>query len=146
MQYQDINAGYGYILKLDRGELLRETVLRFAEKEDIKSAYLFAIGAVEDARIGYYDLENKKYVFSKYPGIYELASLQGNISVYEGKQSLHMHAVLSEAGVGREILAGHLDEARVAVTAEIFIHLLHGVKLRRALDLETGLPLLQLEN
>jgi len=39
------------------------------------------------------------------------------------------------------ILAGHLDDAKVAITLEMFLHLLDGASINRKLDPEIGLPL-----
>jgi uncharacterized protein len=139
MQYKKINEGYGYALVLEQGERLKDKLTEFAEAEGIKNAYFGAIGAVENFRLGYYHLPEKKYFFKEYTEIYEVASLQGNIIPYEGKQSVHMHAVLR--GSDGHVMAGHLDDAVVAITLEVFVHLLDGAGIERKLDSKTGLPL-----
>ena len=139
MQYKKINEGYGYVMVMEKGESIKEKLLEFAKAERIQSAYFSAIGSVDNAKIGYYNLPNKTYSFKEYPETYELASLQGNISLYDGKQSVHMHAVLRESD--GTILAGHLDDAKVAITLEMFLHLLDGASINRKLDPEIGLPL-----
>ena len=70
MQHGSVNAGYGYILRLEKGELLREKLLQFAEKENIKAAYFFGLGSLENVKIGYYDLSDKKYTFTEHSGTY----------------------------------------------------------------------------
>jgi len=143
MQYQKINEGYGYALGMKRGESLKESLIEFAKRENVQGAYFMAIGAVEKVRLGYYNFSEKTYPFRDYDETYELASLQGNITWYEGTPSVHMHAVLREAD--GTVIAGHLDDARVAVTLEMFVHLLHGAGITKKLDPEIGLPLWDFE-
>jgi predicted DNA-binding protein with PD1-like motif len=139
MQYKKINEGYGYAIVMARGERIREKLVEFAQAEGVKSAYFSAIGAVENVKLGHYDLTSKTYSFQEYPEISELASLQGNIVPHENKPSVHMHAVLQNTE--GQVMAGHLDNATVALTLEMFLHLLDGADINKKFDEQIGLPL-----
>ena len=85
----------GIIIVLARGENVIETLTDFCTKENITAGVFQGIGAVERVKIGYYDLGKKEYFFRDEPGIFEVASMQGNVALVEGKPFIHAHAVLS---------------------------------------------------
>lgn len=143
MIYKSTNSGFGYVIRLARGEEIISSLGSFAEKEDIKGAFFYGLGAVENVSIGRYILENKEYKFRQISGVYELASLNGNISMSDDGYIIHAHAVLGDQKLSS--MAGHIKTADVAITCEIFVHLQHGVEMRRVYDDETGLNLLRFE-
>lgn len=141
MKYKSTNSGFGYVVRLEKGEEIIFSLKELAKKENLTGGFFYGLGAVEGVSIGYYELARKEYVFSKIQGAYELASLLGNISVQDGEIKVHAHAVLGDNNLNT--VAGHVKEANVAITCEIFIHLQHGAEMRRELDEETGLGLLE---
>ncbi len=128
----------GYILKLSRGESVVETLTEFCKKQGISSGTLSGIGAVENTSIGYYNLSKKEYDFKEYSEIMEVVSMTGNVALLEGEPFLHIHIVLSDNE--KAAYGGHLKEATVAVTLEIFLTD-YGVKVEREYDEVTGLNL-----
>ena len=158
MQYKATNSGFGYVVRLEKGEKLIESLQSLAVKENIQGGFFYGLGAVEDVLIGRYDLEKKEYEFSQMQGSYELASLNGNIarstssgqalsdepnpdgSGRSGGTVVHAHGVLGDSNLNT--IAGHIKEATMAITVEIFIHLQHGTEMRRMFDEKTGLDLL----
>ena len=131
----------GYVLVLGRGENVLETLTDFCAKENITAATLSGIGAVERVKIGYYDLAKREYFFRDEPGVFEVASMQGNVALVEGKPFIHAHAVLSRCDPTLECIGAHIKEAFVAVTLEIFMTVL-GTAVERKLDQSIGLKLL----
>ena len=108
-----------YILVLERGEKLLETITAFAKENELKGAFLSGIGALEDVELGYYNLHNKEYQRKTFnEGDYELLAVNANVSLKNGEPYVHAHA--SIAGEDFRVYGGHLFEATVAVTAEIF--------------------------
>jgi predicted DNA-binding protein with PD1-like motif len=107
------------ILSLARGESIRESIESLAHDEGIVGAKLSAIGAIEDPELGLYMWPSKTYARRDFPGIWELLSLEGNISLLEGKPFMHAHITIS--GHDYNVLGGHLFDARVAVVFECFI-------------------------
>lgn len=141
MKYKSTNSGFGYVARFEKGERLIESVKDMVRKEGIKGGFFYGLGALEDVEVGRFDLEKKEYEFKSLLGVYELASLNGNIVIKDGEPIVHAHAVLGDKDLNA--VAGHIREAKVAITSEIFIHLQHGVEMARAKDKETGLDLLE---
>ncbi len=132
----------GFFLVFSRGEEFISTLTRFCEEQDVHWAQFQAVGAVEDVEIGYYDLENRQYVFLKEEGPLEVASMDGNISELNERPLIHAHAVLSRCDETLECIGGHLRSAIVAVTLELCLWLVTQPLLRGP-DEETGLNLLR---
>jgi predicted DNA-binding protein with PD1-like motif len=118
------------------------SISRYCETHDIHWATLHGIGAVEDIEIGYYDLEEREYVFRREMGPFEVASMDGNITEIDGEEPVvHAHAVLSRCDQNLECIGGHLRRAVVAVTLEIVMWEVTQPLIRRY-DEETGLNLI----
>ena len=133
----------GFFLVFQRGEELIENLTRFCEENEVHWGQFQAIGAVEDVEIGYYDLENRQYVFRLEEGPFEVASMDGNIAELEERPMVHAHAVLSRCDETLETIGGHVRTARVAVTLELCLwHVTQ--PLLREYDDETGLNLIDL--
>ncbi|MDB2426123.1 DNA-binding protein [bacterium] len=108
-----------YVLVLEKGEKLLETITAFAKENELKGAFLSGIGALEDVELGYYNLHTKEYQRKMFDGgDYELLAVNANLSLKNGEPYVHAHA--SIAGEDFKVYGGHLFEATVAVTAEIF--------------------------
>jgi predicted DNA-binding protein with PD1-like motif len=131
----------GYLLKPDVGEEVVAAVTGLAAEVGLKSGSACGIGGVEDVVLGYYDLDARTYLKAEYPGRYEMVSLVGNISLIDGKPFVHAHAVIS--GPDMAALGGHLFEATVAVTAEIYVWGSATI-VTRSLDESVGLNTLDL--
>lgn len=125
-----------YVVSLERGDDLRACVEKFALDQDIVGGRVTAIGGLEDAELGAFVLATKQYVRKSFPGILELVSLDGNLTIKEGKPFLHVHAVIS----GEDFVAhaGHLFDAKVGLVVEMFIDPLSAPLARLQCD-EIGL-------
>jgi predicted DNA-binding protein with PD1-like motif len=130
-----------YVLRLDPGEGVIDSLSGFASERGINSGVVSGIGGIEDVVLGYFDLGAKEYLKRKLDGIYEMISLAGNVSTIEGRPFVHAHAVVS----GRDMtaLGGHLFEARVAITAELYLWGSPS-QVTRSLDERVGLNTLDL--
>ncbi len=74
-------------------------------------------------------------------GVLEITSIVGNVSEMNGEVYLHIHATFGDqAG---HVFGGHLNEATISATGEIFIHTVNGHIGRFHSD-EIGLNLLDL--
>lgn len=124
------------IVSLEKGDSLRSMVEDLAAKLGIGGAEVSAVGAVEDADLGCYVLADKKYVRRGFAGILELVSLQGNLTIKDGKPFLHAHVAMS--GEDFAVHGGHLFDAKVGVVVEMFIRPLAG-PLQRIFCDEIGL-------
>ena len=141
MKYQ--KTGEQYLIALERGEEVIATLTTFCAQQDIANGFLHGLGAVEKVQIGYYDLGTREYVFRNEPGIFEVASMTGNVALVEGKPFIHAHAVLSRCDETCECIGAHIKEAYVAVTLEILLQPLP-LTVGRTLNEDIGLKLLNL--
>ena len=130
MQSKTLNNGY--ILKLEKGEEVIAALAKFCEDNDIKSGCIAGIGATNNASINYYDLEKGKYISKKFSDKnYEIISLNGNISLLQGKPFTHIHIALGDSDYN--VFGGHLESAVISVTCEITINMADNV-INRKLD------------
>jgi hypothetical protein len=108
-----------YIITINKGENVIETITDFCIKHSIANAYFRGIGAVEYASCGYYSLDERKYYFTKYEKLIEVASSTGNVMLKDGKPFVHLHAVFTDTT--NNAFGGHVEEMRVGVTLEIIL-------------------------
>ncbi len=134
--------GYNYIVRLDKGEKLVEQLTRFVVDNQLTGGWVLALGGLAWAELGFYDLSAQQYEWQRLDELLELTSLQGNIAWQDGKPVLHLHATVSDASMHAR--GGHLREAEVAGTLEVFVHVWNKGELKRAPDAEVGLSTLDL--
>jgi len=130
-----------FLIRLDLGDPLFDTLYDFAWKANIKAAFFWGLGAVKDVTLGYYDIANKKYIENKFDGIWELVSLTGNLAQIDEGEIIHAHAVLSD--IENRTIGGHVFSMTTAATVEIYLIPFHP-GLTRKYDDVTGLKLLDL--
>ena len=120
----------GFLVVLDAGDEVIASLKKLAAAERIGMASLAGIGAVKDVTLGYLDLDQKEYLKREFNGdSMELVSLAGNLALLDGEPVAHCHAVISD----REMRAfgGHLFQATVSVTVEIFLRVYEGEIVRQ---------------
>lgn len=128
------------IIRLKKGDKVVESLTR--EVEEIESGIMFGLGALSQASLKIYDLKEKKYNIKKFNGDLEVGSFTAIIAKNpDGKTGIHPHIVISKDEF--ESYGGHLEEATVAATFEVFI-IASDTKINRYFDQEIGLNLLNL--
>ncbi len=125
-----------FVVSLMRGETIRASIETLAVKEGIVGAQVSGIGAVEDPELGYYMLDKKEYAHHIFPGIFELLSFDGNVTLRDDRPFLHTHPIIS--GPDLKAFGGHFFDARVGVVVELFLTPL-ATPLRRIMCDEIGL-------
>lgn len=133
-----LKRGSLYLIRLQTGEGIIESLTAFCQRHKIKAAVFQGIGTCCRAELGYFRLSKKSYSFRTFRGDYEIASLQGNVSLLAGKPFVHAHIVLG--GPDFASRSGHLKEALVQATCEVVLRPLPS-GLRRKPDPATGLNL-----
>ena len=109
-----------FVLILDPAEEAFQSISKFADQENISGASVTAIGAFEHARVGWFDIEAKRYKPIPVGEQCEVLSLMGDIAQGDdGKASLHLHAVLGLSD--GSVRGGHLMEGIVRPTLEVTI-------------------------
>jgi len=123
--------------RLPHGKDLLRTIEEFCERDSIRTGIFFVIGAVTSVTLGSYDQNQQVYVTAKKEEPLEIVHCTGNISLKDGKVSVHAHGVLADQN-GRTI-GGHLFSETRVYAGEIFIQELTGDPLEREYDDTTGL-------
>ena len=139
MQYQRFDQTY--MLRIDIGEEITESLEKLCEREGIRLAQVSAIGAADHAVIGVYDLREQQYHREELNGFMEIASLAGSVTEKDGKPYIHLHATLADQQ--HALHGGHVLALRVGATCEMFVRVLAG-KVNREKDAELGINLWQL--
>lgn len=128
-----------YLLRLAKGERVMESLMEIVKKEKIKTAIIQGLGGIADVKLAYFSLAKKKYIFSYPKGNLEMVSLIGNIIDSDKGPVIHVHVgLVDEKG---KALGGHLVEAMVWATAEVFIQSVP-IKAKRLKDQRSGLNLI----
>jgi predicted DNA-binding protein with PD1-like motif len=126
---------------LEMGDEAMSCLQTFVEKERISAAQFTAIGALSDAKLNYFDWEQKTYLPIPVKEQVEVASLIGDVALSpDGKPALHVHVVLGRRD--GTALAGHLGEAHVRPTLEVILTE-PPAHLMKAHDPESGLALIR---
>ncbi|BAD84754.1 hypothetical protein, conserved, DUF296 family [Thermococcus kodakarensis KOD1] len=124
----EFKAGRTFLFRVPAGEDLLEAINRSAESRGIKTGVVMGIGSLRNPVVGYYSEEEKRYRSIELSGTFELLSLNGNISLKDGKPFAHLHVTLGDEE-GR-VFGGHLIRGEVFV-AEVYIEELIGKPLER---------------
>jgi len=131
--------GNRYVVRIDRGEEVVESLNAFLAQSGVLSGSVSGIGAVYWAEVARFVAETKQYVTQRLEGEHEITALNGNIAVLDGKPFLHLHVALANTefrGFG-----GHLLTAVVSGTCEVMIDVFEG-HLKREFNEKEGLNLI----
>ncbi len=140
MEYRKF--GDTYLVRMDRGEEILETLAALCEKENIHLAAVQALGAVDHAVVGVYDVQTQIYSKKEFNEPMEISNLCGTVTRKEGQVYLHLHVTL--CGEGMTAHGGHANALRVSATCEMAVRTLPG-EVGRALDSVTGLNLFKFD-
>lgn len=111
MDYRELEGSREFVGRLEHGRQWRTQVEELAAAEGIDAGFYIGLGAVQDAKLYFYDQDEQEYYPVSFDEPFEVASCTGNVSWLEGERFAHTHVVLSrEDG---STVAGHLQEATV---------------------------------
>ena len=139
MQYR--RFGDTYVVRIDLGEEIVESLRSLCEQEEIRLAHVEAIGAADHAVIGVYDLKEQAYHQEELNGFMEITGLSGNVTRKDGEVYLHLHGTMADQN--NVVHGGHVIEVRVGATCEMFVTVLDG-EANRFRDDQLGINLISL--
>ncbi|OUQ82285.1 PPC domain-containing DNA-binding protein [Flavonifractor sp. An100] len=139
MEYRKFNQGY--VMRLDPGEEIVSCLTKLVDQEGVALGTVSALGAANDVTIGIFDTREKQYHSQRYQGQYEISALVGNVTRQEGRPYLHLHITIGNPVTG-EVHAGHLSEATISATLELFLQVWDG-QVDRTFSDTVGLNLLE---
>ena len=132
-------TGRVIVARLRHGADLLDEVVALAEAHGVTAGALQGLGALQPARLAYYDQAAKVYGELGVDGPVEITNLTGNVSLRDGDVAAHVHLTL--AGHDGAALGGHAAAACVVFACELTLTELNGPALERSYDKVTGLPL-----
>ena len=124
------------VVRLDKGDEIVKSLLEVAKKENCTLASVSGIGAIDDFSVGVFDLNKSDYDRMHYSGNHEINALMGDLTTKDGQPYLHLHITCT--GPGGKVVGGHLFEAKISLTGEIFIQTVSG-KADRRFDPSVGI-------
>lgn len=134
--------GNNYLVRLEKGEKLIESLLGLVKQENISSCWLNAVGGALSAEIGFYHLDKKEYEYTSVNELMEITGLQGNLAWDGTEPMLHIHGTFSKPDLS--VIGGHVKELVVGGTCEVLLSKWNGAKLSRTMNDAIGLKLLDL--
>ena len=145
MKFSEATPGRIFVLRLENGEILHETVERFAREREIKAAFLIAVGGADDGSrlvVGPQegDARPAKPLYHLLDGVHEAAGIGTIFPDEEGIPILHMHLA---CGRGDQTVTGCGREGvEVWEVLEVVVVELLGTNSVRRPDPSTGFKLL----
>lgn len=128
-----------YAVIFSTGDEAFSGLLEFAQKYHVTSAHFTAIGAISGATLAWFDPSRKMYKLMPFSGQMEVASMIGDIALYQDKPAIHTHAVLGfPDGTAR---AGHVIDMTVRPTLEVMVTV-DPKAMQRLFNPETDLTLI----
>ncbi|MBV9771760.1 MAG: DNA-binding protein [Bryobacterales bacterium] len=106
-------------VEFSTGDELMSGMAEFAEKNNLKLSEVSGLGGISSAVVSAYDPEKGAFKRFSIDQKGELVSLQGEITVQNGKPSFHAHVVF--VLVDGTVHGGHLVEAHINPVANLFV-------------------------
>ncbi len=97
-----------HYIKFEKDELLLESLTQYAKDNNIKTAEISFIGAVQNVNVMYFNQSKKEYDKHNFEGGHEVLSGLGNVSILEGEPFVHVHMTVADKN--GNAFGGHLDE------------------------------------
>ena len=131
-----------WVLVFEAGDHVIEEIQSFATATDIHTCHVSGIGAFSGTRIAFFDRDSRRYEEIPVDEQVEVLALVGNITGGpETERRVHLHVTLGRRD--GSTLGGHLLDGTVWPTLELFV-IETTANLRRQIDPESGLPLIDL--
>jgi predicted DNA-binding protein with PD1-like motif len=142
MQHRCLDRGKEttYIIVFDEGDEFTAGMQQFASEQNLTAASFTAIGALQDATLGWFDMERRDYFENHIHEQVEVLSLIGNVADHNGKPKVHAHVVLGKkdaSAIGGHLLSGHVRPTLEVTLTE------SPADLHRLHDEKTGLALIR---
>jgi predicted DNA-binding protein with PD1-like motif len=125
--------------RLRKGEDLVAELTRVCRENGVTRGSVQVIGAMEQARLGYYHQDARKYETHAIDKHVEILSGIGNVSLLDGEVFVHLHLTLSDDAC--QCMGGHAMEGNIIFAAEAIVTEIPGNALNRVYDEPTGLKL-----
>jgi len=149
MKYTQAQAGRIFILRLEHGDVVTETIQNFAQEHNIRSAYVQIVGGADkNSRIvvGPKDglAEKPEKVYLETEAVSEMFGVGTIFTNESGEAKLHLHASF---GRGNKANTGCCwPGVKTWHIGEVIIHELISQKTKRKHNTQNGFELLEIED
>jgi predicted DNA-binding protein with PD1-like motif len=130
-----------FALVFETGDEAMAGLQEFVRQQGLGAARFTAIGAFEEATLGYFDWQTKEYRKISVREQVEVLSLVGDVAQQDGEPKVHAHAVLGR--LDGSTRGGHFLEGHVRPTLEVML-VESPSHLKKEHDPESGLALIRL--
>ncbi len=138
--FKSFQVGQALQGNIERGEDLLERLEEIIQKGEIEAGFIKVLGAVQKARLGYFNQKTMEYEIHEFDQAMEILNCTGNISLsQEGNPTIHAHIILGDSE--GNAYGGHLEQGTKVFVAETIIQEYQGKPLQRKKDPESGLTL-----
>lgn len=133
-----------FFVRLEKGEAIFKMLKDFHDLyvPYLKLCEIKGIGAIKNVELAYAsynEMGTISYQYKFFPNTYELTSFVGNLAIKDGASYGHIHLTMADEFYN--VIGGHLKEAEVAITLELFIKV-YSQEMTRNYDDSTGMFLL----
>lgn len=111
------NDGLVYIIRIDKGEKVIESLLNFLQKEEIKSAKFLGLGALNYVTLRFFKQEEKEFKEINFKENFEITNITGIVTTKNNQAHIHSHISLADENFN--LRGGHFVEGIVGATVEI---------------------------
>jgi predicted DNA-binding protein with PD1-like motif len=129
-----------FALIFEAGDEAMAGLREFARQHQLGAARFTAIGAFQEATLGYFDWQSKDYRKIPVREQVEVLSLVGDVAQQDGEPKVHAHVVLGRFDGSTR--GGHLLEGHVRPTLEVML-VESPAHLRKEHDPASGLALIR---
>ncbi len=110
-------------IRLEPGERLVDSLSKLAKEQRIDFALITSgVGMIEGTEMGFFCVNDNAYDTYRIAGVYDLSSISGNISNFNGEPRPHVHIVANRPDFST--ISGHLIECKTHITIEIGLRVL----------------------
>ena len=141
-QFCEMNNVKCLMGRLEHGADLIEELTSVCVANGVTLGWVQALGALQKARLGYYNQGSREYEFIEMDRHLEITNLVGNVSLRDGEPIIHAHVTLADDEA--RAFGGHLAPGTIVFACEFCIQMFDGPDLCRGFDDATGLPLWQM--
>lgn len=146
MKYAEARQGRTFILRLEDGEILHETIESFASNQDVRAAVCVVLGGADEKSVLVAGPEQGRSIPIKpmehlLDGVHEVSGTGTVFPNESGEPVLHMHIA---AGRENRAVCGCVRRGvKVWHIMEVVLIELTGTEAKRLKDAETGFELLE---
>jgi predicted DNA-binding protein with PD1-like motif len=136
---RDVKPAELFMGKLKHGGDVLEEITDVCIRHNVRLGKIEAFGAVQKARLAFYNQESHEYHSFTLDQPLEITKLIGNVSIKDDKPFVHAHLTLADKK--GNCYGGHLVPGTIVFACEFILQAFDGPLFERTYDEQTGLYL-----